>query len=56
MSTVDDLDEDTCSYYYGNISRETAEYILWDKGCVDSMFLLRKSNADYVLSLCHQKR
>lgn len=43
-------------YYYGSISRETAEWILWDRGCKDGMYLLRESNSDYVLSLCYQKR
>ncbi|KAF8771027.1 Tyrosine-protein kinase SYK like protein [Argiope bruennichi] len=42
-------------YYYGSISRETAEWILWDRGCKDGMYLLRESNSDYVLSLCYQK-
>ncbi|KAG8195432.1 hypothetical protein JTE90_013888 [Oedothorax gibbosus] len=42
-------------YFYGSISRETAEWILWDRGCKDGMYLLRESNADYVLSLCFQK-
>ncbi|XP_035217979.1 tyrosine-protein kinase SYK-like isoform X2 [Stegodyphus dumicola] len=42
-------------YYYGSISRETAEWILWDRGCRDGMYLLRESNSDYVLSLCFQK-
>ncbi|XP_042898990.1 tyrosine-protein kinase Shark isoform X2 [Parasteatoda tepidariorum] len=42
-------------YYYGSISRETAEWILWDRGCRDGMYLLRESNSDYVLSLCYQK-
>ncbi|RWS30954.1 tyrosine-protein kinase ZAP-70-like protein [Leptotrombidium deliense] len=42
-------------YYYGNVSRETAEYILWEKGCVDGMFLLRDSSCDIVLSLCYNK-
>jgi hypothetical protein len=47
---------ESMSYYYGNISRETCEWILWDEGCKDGMYLLRESNNDYVLSLCHQKR
>lgn len=42
-------------YFYGNISRETAEWILWDRGCQDGMYLLRESNSDYVLSLCFLK-
>ena len=56
VTAAEDIEEDTCDFYFGNISREAAEYILWDKGFVDSMFLLRKSNSDYVLSLCYQKR
>ena len=43
-------------YYYGYISRETAEWLLWDEGCYDGLYLLRNSSNDYVLSLCHQKR
>ncbi|CAM1306067.1 SYK (predicted) [Pycnogonum litorale] len=42
-------------FYFEEISRETADLILWDRGCVDGMYLLRKSSnkdADYVLSLC----
>ncbi|KAG1659450.1 Tyrosine-protein kinase SYK [Nymphon striatum] len=42
-------------YYFEDISRETADLILWDRGCIDGMYLLRKStnkDADYVLSLC----
>ncbi|RWS12017.1 tyrosine-protein kinase SYK-like protein [Dinothrombium tinctorium] len=50
------IGEEAPLYYYGNISRETAEYILWERGCFDGMFLLRDSNSDYVLSLCHHKR
>lgn len=45
------------SYYFGNISRETAEQILYDLGAFDGLFLIRDSTAtDSVLSLCHQKR
>jgi len=53
--------EDSClsaeaqPYYYGFISRETAEWLLWDEDCQDGMYLLRNSSNDYVLSLCHQK-
>ncbi|XP_054162174.1 RGS domain-containing serine/threonine-protein kinase A-like [Oppia nitens] len=53
--------EDSClspesqPYYYGFISRETAEWLLWDEGCIDGMYLLRNSSNDYVLSLCHQQ-
>lgn len=46
-------------YYYEDISRETADLVLWDRGCVDGMYLLRKStnkDADYVLSLCYNNR
>ena len=45
------------SYYFGNISRETAEQILYDLGAFDGLFLIRDSTAtDSVLSLCHHKR
>lgn len=47
--------ENEC-YYYGYISRETAEWLLWEEGCNDGLYLLRNSGNDYVLSLCHQKR
>ena len=47
---------ESMKYYYGNISRETAEWILSDGGCHEGMFLLRQSSDDYVLSLCHNKR
>lgn len=41
-------------YYYGCISREDAEWILWDESCPDGMYLLRESTGnDLVLSLCH---
>ncbi|XP_064476823.1 tyrosine-protein kinase SYK-like [Ornithodoros turicata] len=42
-------------FFYGGISRETAEWILWERGCQDGLFLLRQSGPDYVLSLCFQK-
>ncbi|KAI1292515.1 Tyrosine-protein kinase SYK [Halotydeus destructor] len=50
-----DLDENTCNFFYKNIPREITEWILWDRGCLDGMFLLRESMADYVLSLCYRK-
>lgn len=43
-------------YYYGCISREGAEWILYDEGCPDGMYLLRESGTDLVLSLCHHSR
>ncbi|GIX76951.1 tyrosine-protein kinase, partial [Caerostris extrusa] len=42
-------------YFYGSISRETAEWILWDRGCRDGMYLLRESNSDYCASLSDKK-
>lgn len=47
---------ESLSYYYGCISREDAEWILYDEGCPDGMFLLRESGTDLVLSLCHHNR
>lgn len=47
---------ESSSYYYGRISRETAEWVLWDRGCSDGLFLVRDSSSDFVLSLCHAKR
>lgn len=43
-------------FYYGCISREDAEWILYDEGCPDGMYLLRESGNDFVLSLCHHNR
>lgn len=43
-------------YYYGCISREDAEWILYDEGCTDGLYLLRESGTDLVLSLCHHNR
>ncbi|KAH9419103.1 hypothetical protein DERP_005606 [Dermatophagoides pteronyssinus] len=40
-------------YYYGCITREDTEWILYDEGCPDGMYLLRESGNDFVLSLCH---
>ncbi|XP_067137669.1 tyrosine-protein kinase Shark-like isoform X3 [Centruroides vittatus] len=54
-STITAVPVESMLYYYGNISRETAEWILWDRGCQDGMYLIRESNTDYVLSLCYQK-
>lgn len=50
------VDMDKVNYYYGNISRETAEWILCERGCKDGLYLLRKSKEDFVLSLCFEKR
>lgn len=54
--TTSAVDMDKVNYYYGNISRETAEWILCERGCKDGLYLLRKSKDDYVLSLCFEKR
>ena len=44
-------------FYYGCISREDAEWILYDEGCPDGLYLLRESSGtDLVLSLCHHNR
>lgn len=50
------VDMDKVNYYYGTISRETAEWILCERGCKDGLYLLRKSKEDFVLSLCFEKR
>lgn len=45
-------------YFYGDISREDAELILWDRDCIEGMYLIRSSqnkDAKYVLSLCSKK-
>lgn len=43
-------------YYYGCVCREVAEYILYERGCTEGLYLLRQSNGDYVLSLCNSDR
>ncbi|KAH7971384.1 hypothetical protein HPB49_023162 [Dermacentor silvarum] len=47
------LEEAAC--FYGAVSRETAEWILWERGCADGLYLLRRSGPDYVLSLCFDR-
>ena len=52
----DAINEETVEFYYGNVCREAAEFILYDRGCANGLFLLRDSNSDFVLSLCHNRR
>ncbi|GAB6031661.1 Tyrosine-protein kinase ZAP-70 [Chamberlinius hualienensis] len=46
-------------YYYGHITRENAELVLWERGCLEGMYLLRASHsrdAEYVLSVGHNNQ
>ncbi|KAL3868263.1 hypothetical protein ACJMK2_041094 [Sinanodonta woodiana] len=43
-------------YFYGRITRDEAEIILKERGCVEGMYLLRESInplGNYAISLCH---
>ncbi|KAH8036358.1 hypothetical protein HPB51_025699 [Rhipicephalus microplus] len=51
--SAEPLEEAAC--FYGSVSRETAEWILWERGCADGLYLLRRSGPDYVLSLCFDR-
>ncbi|XP_037528394.2 tyrosine-protein kinase SYK [Rhipicephalus sanguineus] len=51
--SAEPLEEAAC--FYGAVSRETAEWILWERGCADGLYLLRRSGPDYVLSLCFDR-
>ena len=43
-------------FFFGRITREEAEVILRDRGCLEGLFLLRESInplGNYAISVCH---
>ncbi|EEC01236.1 zeta-associated protein Zap-70, putative [Ixodes scapularis] len=48
------LEESAC--FYGSVSGETAEWILWERGCATGFYLLSpERRRTYVLSLCFDR-
>ena len=46
-------------FFYGRITRDEAEVVLMDRGCMEGLFLLRESISplgNYAISVCHDSK